>query len=167
MTGARAAAAAICLIAAPAAAQDGFDWRPHLDDLRACLAVCDAADPDCDQGCGDLVRAACDASLDAQTRDTTYGMSMCAAASTQAWDVVLNDEWRDLMAATKAYDEGGQADALLAAQRAWIAWRDAECDWEAARWGGGTMRSIAYASCHEGATISRTIDLRTYQREGY
>ncbi len=160
-------AALLCLVAAPAMAQDGFDWRPHLPELRACLAACDELDPDCDWGCGDVVHAACEASMDEAARDTTAGMAMCASASQAAWDVLLNEEWNGLMTRTREYDEGGQADALLAAQRAWIAWRDAECDWEYARWGGGTMRSIAHATCQESATISRTIDLRTYQREGY
>ena len=39
------------------------------------------------------------------------------------------------------------AEALRAMQRAWIAYRDASCDYERAQWAGGTGGGPATAAC--------------------
>jgi uncharacterized protein YecT (DUF1311 family) len=39
------------------------------------------------------------------------------------------------------------AEALRDMQRAWIAYRDASCDYERAQWGGGTGGGPATAGC--------------------
>jgi uncharacterized protein YecT (DUF1311 family) len=40
-----------------------------------------------------------------------------------------------------------QGDALKNMQRAWIAYRDATCDYERSHWGGGTGGGPATVSC--------------------
>jgi uncharacterized protein YecT (DUF1311 family) len=37
--------------------------------------------------------------------------------------------------------------ALREMQRAWIAWRDAACDYEVSQWGGGTGGGPAWSQC--------------------
>ena len=53
-----------------------------------------------------------------------------------------------------------RADSLRAAQRAWIAFRDAECGLEYALWGSGSMRNIAGTDCLMHMAAERTIELR-------
>ena len=95
---------------------------------------------------------------------TTLGMSSCLGAEGEVWDRFLNAEYKATMAWSAASDEdfpefAKRAEYLRAAQRAWIAFRDAECALEYAQWGSGSMRSIAGADCQMQMTAERTIDL--------
>lgn len=97
-----------------------------------------------------------------QTRprgDTTIGISQCIMAETAEWDRLLNSAYQKLRAQYRK--EGGDLPAmLLAAQRAWIAFRDAQCKLDYARWGDGSMRGIVAANCQMTMTAGRAIDLR-------
>lgn len=90
--------------------------------------------------------------------DTTVGMMDCLMAERDVWDGFLNDEYRETREAL-AHVEGWQA-SLLAAQRAWIAFRDAECKLAYDRYEGGSMRVIAGADCQMRQTARRTLELR-------
>lgn len=100
---------------------------------------------------------------------STLGMSACLNAEAQVWDRYLNDEYRATMASFTAMDEdeatyfpeyAKRQEHLRSAQRAWIAFRDAECALAYAQWGSGSMRSIAFADCMVDMTATRTLDLR-------
>lgn len=100
---------------------------------------------------------------------STLGMSLCAQRETDAWDVLLNDDWPGLMARARAVDTDNEgwpqelpsaAEALRAAQRAWLAWRKAECRSAYADWGAGSMRHIAGTGCMLRLTAERTIAFR-------
>lgn len=99
---------------------------------------------------------------------TTIGITECIQAETAAWDAVLNREYqatRDALSGTgEAGIDAGQA--LLDAQRAWIAHRDAECALTYARWQGGTIRSVAAANCAMVFTAARALGLRDMRAEG-
>jgi len=90
---------------------------------------------------------------------TTVAMSGCTDRERARWDDWLNTAYRQLSAVLAAQDAQApsyapdQAEALRAMQRAWIAFRDAKCDHEAAQWGGGTGAGPARLSCllHETA----------------
>ncbi|MGI9395020.1 MAG: lysozyme inhibitor LprI family protein [Boseongicola sp.] len=99
---------------------------------------------------------------------TTLGMSSCLAAEGLVWDQFLNAEYKVTMDWSKAADEdeaesfpdyANRAKNLRAAQRAWIAFRDAECALEYAQWGSGSMRTIAAADCLMQMTAERSIEL--------
>ena len=101
--------------------------------------------------------------------ETTLGMSMCTHAEAEVWDRFLNAEYKALMAASKVMDEdeaayfpefANRADKLREAQRAWIAFRDAECALAYAQWGAGSMRHIAGSDCMMRLVAERTIALR-------
>ena len=100
--------------------------------------------------------------------ETTAGTAACIAAEAEAWDVLLNEEYQVTMAEARALDATGdvvapdltRAETLRDAQRAWIAFRDAECRAQYARWGTGTMRQIAGANCIMVETAERAIELR-------
>ncbi len=106
---------------------------------------------------------------------STLGMTSCLSAEADVWDGFLNDEYKATMAWAKAADEdeavyfpefAKRAEALRDAQRAWIAFRDAECGLSYATWGSGSMRNIAFSDCRMQMTAERTLELRAV-REGF
>ena len=130
------------------------------DMLASCLAG--AADPaDC---VGSTIEA-CVAALPGG--ETTVGIVACIGAETEAWDARLNAEYRTTMAEFETLDATGdvvaadftRADRLREAQRAWIAFRDAECALQYARWGMGTLRQVAGANCLLEETGERALEL--------
>ncbi|MFZ3581311.1 lysozyme inhibitor LprI family protein [Loktanella sp. DJP18] len=101
--------------------------------------------------------------------DSTVGMGACLDREFQFWDGALNAAYGDLMTLYKANDAeaeaGGwnaprQVPALQAMQRAWIAYRDARCDFERAKWGGGTGGGPATAQCLMTVTAEQTLLLQ-------
>jgi uncharacterized protein YecT (DUF1311 family) len=60
------------------------------------------------------------------------------------------------------------ADAVLLrkAQRAWLLYRDAQCEAEHALWGGGTGGPAAFVSCKLELTGQRTVEIQhAYQNQ--
>ena len=100
--------------------------------------------------------------------ETTLGMVDCIGAETAAWDGLLNVVYRDRMAEAKAADASGDVLApdltrsatLRAAQRAWIAFRDAECLMRRAQYGSGSLGQVAGANCLLDETAFRVLALR-------
>ncbi|MCL3882776.1 lysozyme inhibitor LprI family protein [Marivita sp. GX14005] len=97
---------------------------------------------------------------------TTIGMMECIQAETAHWDAILNEQYgrtqdfnamQDAQGASPVMD---RTDALRDAQRAWIAFRDADCAARYALWQDGTMRSIVAANCHLTMTAQRALELR-------
>ena len=95
-----------------------------------------------------------DPCADAQTQAE---MTQCAANAYKAADAVLNQVYPKLMA---LLDDGEKAQ-LKAAQTAWLKYRDANCDFVADQYKGGSMRPMIYAGCLEDVTKKRTAELRT------
>ena len=148
-------------LAFPALAQDLPDYAPRL---HACYDA--ATDREARLACADAVAEPCMAE---PGDETTIGMSMCLQAETEGWDVLLNREYRATMDHMAAMDEdereyfpeyATRVDSLRAAQRAWIAFRDAECALAYAEWGSGSHRHIAGTACFAEMTMERTIALR-------
>ena len=147
--------------AGPAAAQD----LVYADDAtQTCLA--DAAPGD-RAACAGESAAAC--MRDTPGGDSTVGMGGCLDRERQFWDDALNAAYGDLMALYKTRDAeaaaGGwnapeQVPALKAMQRAWIAYRDARCDFERAKWGGGTGGGPATLQCLMAVTAEQTVLLQ-------
>lgn len=104
--------------------------------------------------------ASCDAAA------TQVEMNACAQEAWKSADKELNAAYRAAVAWAQDYDQGapdGRAEATLrAAQRAWIAYRDAACEAEAATWDGGTGQPMALYSCLANVTTQRTDDLVAY-----
>ncbi|MFM4877940.1 lysozyme inhibitor LprI family protein [Aeromonas caviae] len=57
--------------------------------------------------------------------------------------------------------EKAQLERLRTAQRAWIAFRDAQCRYEAGVYEGGSMAPMVHSSCLTQLTEARTKDLNT------
>lgn len=146
--------------AGPALAADG------KEQLKLCLA--NSSNAEQDRACKDLVYLDCEAALDSHA---TNVLASCLARETDAWDAHLNSEWSNVRAEAAARDaadagaDGANVKALLAAQRAWLAYRDAECDNTYQRYIGGTIRSLTAGACLADMTAERVIDFRDWQRE--
>ena len=87
---------------------------------------------------------------------STVGMGACLDQEWQYWDARLNAACSTVMEeagkADAELEEFGsaaprQAPALRDMQRAWIAFRDAKCAYEASTWGGGTGAGPAAIQC--------------------
>jgi uncharacterized protein YecT (DUF1311 family) len=160
----RPALAAALLLAVPALAEG-----PSVDTaaVRACHAG--AAPFDMAPACIGLPARACQ---DRPDGSTTSGIVACISAETQVWDTLLNEEYALLRDALREDDARGmmqglsRADALQGAQRAWIAFRDADCGLAWAIWQDGTIRGPIAADCRLAHTARRALELRNLRRDG-
>ena len=92
---------------------------------------------------------------------TTIGIASCIQAESEVWDTILNRKYKEVRAAFST--EQGLAEQLLAAQRAWIAFRDAECQLVYAMWIDGTIRITIASECVLQMTARRALELRDMQ----
>lgn len=108
-----------------------------------------------------------DAKVNCAEPQTQMEMTQCAGEDYDKADKELNTEYqklRKLLAERdKAADENGKGavDALVAAQRAWVAYRDANCDLTGFQARGGSMEPQIVASCLAQMSRDRTRDLKT------
>ena len=112
--------------------------------------------------------------IDCGDPQTQSAMNACAMMEYEATDGALNAEWDKTVAHVKAMDVDDPAedgapsryDALLKAQRAWIAFRDAHCHSEAMQYRGGSIAPLIYATCLNEVTERRIEQLRAFREEG-
>lgn len=106
--------------------------------------------------------------------DTTIGMMDCLEAERMYWDARLNAAYAERVATAKEQDAelrvlGSAADPieghLRAMQRAWIAFRDASCQYERAQWMGGTGGGPASVACHMNETARQALKLEGWWGE--
>ena len=83
---------------------------------------------------------------------STHGMRQCLGNASEAWDKEMNRIWGELMRELPAPAK----DSLRAAQRKWIAFRDAEL--EALAQSYGAMPGTMYLVMHADAVSSLTRD---------
>lgn len=139
----------LTLLASPVAAQDLlYSDAP----TRSCLVS--AADAIAQEACIGASAKAC--IQNSQHGGTTVGMSGCYDRELTYLDGLLNAYYQTAIQRARQMDGGsgqGRTDprsveyALRAMQRAWIAFRDATCDFERAQWGGGTGGGPATYHC--------------------
>ncbi len=158
---------AALLAAAPALAEAPYDG--FMAGIAPCYAA--AAGREAAEACIGSGSGACMAG--APDGQTTVGMMFCLLAERDAWDRLLNAEYARARTAAAGADDAERphfpefarrAEQLLTAQRAWIAFRDAQCAMEYGVWGAGSMRQIAGADCQLRLTAGRTLDLRDYRQ---
>lgn len=149
----------LAIIGQQSAAQD---LSVNAGDVRACYR-----DTPVGAGYPDCLGAASNACQGQAGGSTTIGISECIMAETAVWDELLNEAYGDLRAEFGAQEdvpgEASGADlkiALRDAQRAWIAFRDADCGLAYSMWLGGSIRTIVSANCQLTHTASRALALR-------
>ena len=121
-----------------------------------------------------LAMVAAPPEVDCENPSTQLDMNLCAAREYEAADTVLNEVWVAASDKAKANDaladdpkgEESSFDKLLAAQRAWITYRNAHCAAEADRYRGGSIVPLIHATCMTALTQARTTQLREYTEEG-
>ncbi|CAN7390858.1 MULTISPECIES: lysozyme inhibitor LprI family protein [Ensifer] len=87
-------------------------------------------------------------------------MNECADKSLKASDTELNTLYKQIEARLK--DDQDTTKLLIAAQKAWIAFRDAECDFSAAGVTGGTAYPMIVLLCRDNLTQNRVKDFKGY-----
>ena len=152
-------------LAAPAAAQDGLVFDPAP--VAACLeaGMRGGVPPDC------IGAASGRCVEESEGGFTTIGTTDCTNRETEAWDRALNREYRLLREDFEAADAAAvgtgagvgidRSDALRDAQRAWIAFRDADCTARYAQYQDGSIRSLVGTSCRLDHTARRALELRS------
>lgn len=99
-----------------------------------------------EQSCGDL------------TNQTD--MNICAGKAYEKADTELNSLYKQIEGRLK--DDADTTKLLVSAQRAWVAFRDAECGFSSSMVAEGTVYSFVHSSCLEGLTQTRIEDLKGY-----
>jgi Uncharacterized protein conserved in bacteria len=155
----------LALIAQPALAEAPYDG--FAEGIPGCFAAADGIDEG--RACIGTASSACFEG--APDGGTTVGMMFCLLAERDAWDRLLNAQYAEARATAQRMDDADRADfpefahradQVRDAQRAWIAFRDANCAMEYGVWGAGSMRQIAGADCQLRMTAERTLDLQLY-----
>ena len=85
-----------------------------------------------------------------------FAMQACTDKLHAGADAKLNDIYKRLMPMLDYATQG----KLVTAERAWIAYRDAQCDYEAARRNGTADPAIESRSCQTELTNERALMLR-------
>lgn len=105
--------------------------------------------------------------IDCDNASTTVEMNYCTDLAFQKADAALNDAYRHAIASLKddvqppPYDPKSWEEALRASQRAWVAYRDAECKGHVPmEWTGGTGTTSAVNACLIEMTEARTKSLK-------
>ncbi|MBB3654961.1 uncharacterized protein YecT (DUF1311 family) [Rhizobium sp. BK650] len=104
--------------------------------------------------------------VDCENAQTQADMTSCAQARYDKADKSLNAQYKLTRTAMVAIDKDldgdmkGAEQALLKAQRAWIAYRDAQCDNYGFQARGGTMERMLVAGCLADLTDLRTKELK-------
>lgn len=99
-------------------------------------------------------RAACDAGLPQQ------GLNDCAHREFESADTALNAAYRRIVVRLAGQTETRQL--LSKAQRAWLAFRDAECGFSASGVQGGSIQPMIVSLCQTDLTKARTEALGRY-----
>lgn len=106
-------------------------------------------------GSGSAVFA--DACSDPQDQAT---MNECADKALRASDADLNVAFKQIKA--RLTEDAAMAKLLVAAQRNWIQFRDAECKFSSSAVAQGSVYPMIYAMCLDDLTKARTEQLKTY-----
>lgn len=104
--------------------------------------------------------------LDCNNAQTQGDMNQCAGDDLAKADKALNAQWKLTRAAMVETDanldteQKGAEKALLKGQRAWIDYRDGQCESEGFSVRGGSMEPMIIASCKARLTELRTKELK-------
>ena len=94
--------------------------------------------------------------LDCASAKTQFEINRCADRDFRKADAALNQVYARL----KARTTDNSQKRLVAAERAWLAYRDRECDFETEDSIGGSIRPMELALCYREKTVARAAELR-------
>lgn len=115
-----------------------------------------------------VVPAAAADKVDCANALSTVEMNICAGQDFERADARLNAVYADALAHVRTrdlpppFDAKRWESALRSAQRAWIEWRDADCEaLVPIEWSGGTGTTVAVLTCKTEKTEQRAKELTT------
>lgn len=91
---------------------------------------------------------------------TQTDMTLCANALNKAADKELNTLYQQINQRLK--DQPQSKKLLVSAQRAWLAFRDAECRFSTSGVEGGSLYPVAYSNCITALTKTRVESFKQY-----
>ena len=90
-----------------------------------------------------------------------FEMNQCAGKTYRAADATMNQVYRDLLSMLNEPEKL----QLKEAQLAWLKYRDANCEFVADEYKGGSIRPLILASCLADMTKRRTTELKNQIKE--
>ncbi|AVH70441.1 lysozyme inhibitor LprI family protein [Nostoc sp. 'Lobaria pulmonaria (5183) cyanobiont'] len=96
--------------------------------------------------------------LNCNNPQTQAAINECTKLSYQNADKKLNQVYQQLISTL----ESPRKQKLIAAQLAWIKFRDNNCEFERSKYEGGSIASSIYSGCLENTTKLRTQQLQEY-----
>ncbi|MBE9003505.1 lysozyme inhibitor LprI family protein [Fortiea sp. LEGE XX443] len=96
--------------------------------------------------------------FDCNDAQTQLEINICAQFAYQNADKKLNQVYKQLLPKLSK----SRQQKLIAAQLAWIKFRDASCEFEKSAYEGGSIAPAIYSVCSEEITKQRTQQLRNY-----
>jgi uncharacterized protein YecT (DUF1311 family) len=87
-------------------------------------------------------------------------LNACADAAFKKSDKKLNELYKQIEARLK--DDADSKKLLIQAQRDWVKFRDAECNFQTAGAAGGSMMPMLIAQCMDSRAQSRVTDFEGY-----
>jgi uncharacterized protein YecT (DUF1311 family) len=94
---------------------------------------------------------------DCDNFESTNEINQCILRNLEDSDAELNKTFKRLR--SKLDEEA--AKKLVTAQKAWLSFRDAQCDLEADQMRGGTLEKVLFNGCLDRLTVERTKSLKT------
>ncbi len=112
-----------------------------------------------------ITPALADDALNCEIAQSQMEMTQCAAQDFEKSDKELNAIWPKIKSTAEGYDKDAgkteYVDSLLASQRAWLAFLESECNWQAMEMHGGTGEPMLYYGCKARLTEQRIKQLQT------
>ncbi|MHB0951799.1 MAG: lysozyme inhibitor LprI family protein [Allorhizobium sp.] len=116
-----------------------------------------------------LAQADDEPQVDCENPMTQFDMNVCSDRDYREADASLNAQWAVTKNVVKEWDESLKSlgliakaeQSLLKSQRAWIQYRDGQCETEEAGVQGGSMAPMVYSSCLADLTRKRTEELKS------
>ena len=96
--------------------------------------------------------------LNCNNPQTQIAINECAKLSFQNTDKKLNQVYQQLLPTLETF----RKQKLIAAQLAWLKFRDTNCEFERSRYEGGSIAPSIYSGCLENTTKLRTQQLQEY-----
>lgn len=129
--------------------------------IKACVSAAEMP-----ASCIGKISVPCKAKPEAQTTDASLA---CVDRETEAWDALLSERYDVELTASTTLDTDLKAvpgavfqpvaESLITAQRAWEAFRDAECQRRYNLFQSGSYRLDAQAECLMELTAARALDI--------
>ncbi|HEX8044751.1 lysozyme inhibitor LprI family protein [Rhizobium sp.] len=107
-----------------------------------------------------------DPQVDCDNAETQPDLNVCSQRAYDTADKALNEQYKKTRAAMVAIDDDLDADLkgaekeLLKAQRAWLDYRDGQCEAEGFQAAGGSLRPMLVTGCKATLTKARTKELK-------